>query len=156
MGSRQRGGEVSAIVEELQFSQAKARLSAVMDDVVHRERLKAVRRDRGDDEVMYLLPRPLLDAAVGAAKVSVDYLPDEEGVGLWVNDLEVGAHGADLDDARRNLLGEVRQYIANFLGELPVYLSWPDRARLVPQVLRLAIARDDDELAWLLFDSTSA
>ncbi len=31
------------MVEELQFSQAKERLSEVMDEVVHRDRLKAVR-----------------------------------------------------------------------------------------------------------------
>jgi hypothetical protein len=144
-----------AMVEELQFSQAKARLSAVMDDVVHRDRLKAVRRDRGTDEIMYLMPREVLTAAVGSARVSVDYLPDEDGIGLWVNDLDIGAHGASVEEARRNLLASVRAYIANFLGELPVYLSWPDRARLVPQVLRLAMARDDMELAHLLFDSNA-
>ena len=144
------------MVKELQFSQAKARLSTVMDDVVHRERLTAVRRERGRDEVMYLLPRALLDAAVRSARVTVDYLPDEEGMGLWVNDLEIGAHGADIAEARRNLLGEVHAYVANFLGELPVYLTWPDRARLVPQVLRLAVARDDVALAQLLFDPAGA
>jgi hypothetical protein len=145
-----------AMVEELQFSRAKARLSAVMDEVVHRERLKAVRRERGTDEVMYLLPREVLSAAVGSARVTVDYLPDEDGVGLWVNDLEIGAHGADVAEARRNLLAEVRAYVANFLGELPVYLSWPDRARLVPQVLRLAVARDEADLARLLFGDAGA
>jgi hypothetical protein len=144
---------VMAMVEELQFSQAKAQLSAVMDEVVHRDRLKAVRRERGTDEVMYLLPRQLLAAAVSSAPVAVDYLPDEEGIGLWVNDLEIGAHGADVAEARRNLVSEVRAYVANFLGELPVYLNWPDRARLVPRVLRLAMARDDAELARLLFDA---
>jgi len=142
-----------AMVEELQFSQAKARLSAVMDEVVHRDRLKVIRRDRGIDEVMYLMPREVLSAAVGSARVTVDYLPDEDGIGLWVNDLEIGAHGADLVEARRGLLVAVRAYVANFLGELPVYLTWPDRARLVPQVLRLAVARDDDDLARILFDA---
>jgi hypothetical protein len=145
-----------SMVEELQFSQAKARLSAVMDEVVHRERLKVVRRERGGEEVMYLMPREVLSAAVGSARVVVDYLPDEEGVGLWVNDLEIGAHGADVVEARRNLVGAVRAYVANFLGELPVYLTWPDRARLVPQVLRLAVARDDADLARLLFDAAGA
>jgi hypothetical protein len=139
------------MVEEIQFSQAKAHLSAVMDEVVHRDRLKAVRRERGIDEVMYLMPREVLWAAVGAAHVVVDYLPDEDGIGLWVNDLEIGAHGADVVEARCKLVGEVRAYVANFLGELPVYLTWPDRARLVPQVLRLAVARDDADLARLLF-----
>jgi len=142
-----------AMVEELQFSQAKARLSAVMDEVVHRDRLKVIRRDRGIDEVMYLMPREVLTAAVGSARVTVDYLPDEGGIGLWVNDLEIGAHGANLAEARRDLLIAIRAYVANFLGELPVYLSWPDRARLVPQVLRLAVARDDDDLARILFDA---
>ena len=142
------------MVEELQFSQAKARLSAVMDDVVHRDHLMAVRRDRGTDEVMYLMARDVLHAAVDSARSVVDYVPDEDGMGLWLNDLEIGAHGADLAEARHNLVGAVRAYVANFLGELPVYLTWPDRARLVPRVLRLAIARDDEELARLLFDST--
>jgi hypothetical protein len=144
------------MVEVLQFSLAKARLSAVMDDVVHHDRLKAVRRDRGTGEVMYLMARDVLNAAVGSARIVVDYLPDEDGMGIWLNDLEVGAHGADIEEARRNLVEAVRAYVANFLGELPIYLTWPDRARLVPQVLRLAIARDDEDLARLLFDSAAA
>jgi antitoxin of RelE/RelB toxin-antitoxin system len=158
IGQRGRRRKVGAVgmVEELQFSQAKARLSAVMDDVVHCERLKAVRRERAGDEVMYLLPREVLRAAVGSARVTVDYLPDEDGIGLWVNDLEIGAHGVDVAEARRNLLAEVRAYVANFLGELRIYLTWPDRARLVPQVLRLAVARDEADLARLLFDDTGA
>lgn len=150
------GVTMATMVEELQFSRAKAHLSEVMDDVVHRERLKAVRRDRGTNEVMYLLSREVLDAAVGSALVTVDYLPGEDGIGLWVNDLEIGAHGADLAEARQSLLGEVRAYVTNFLGELPLYLTWPDRARLAPQILRLAVARDDDELARLLFIPGSA
>lgn len=144
------------VMEEIQFSQAKSRLSEVMDDVVHRERPKAIRRERGRNEIMYLLPREVLDAVVGAARVEVDYLPDEEGIGLWVNGLEIGAHGATVVEARQNLVREVRAYVANFLGELPFYLAWPDRARLMPQVLRLAVARDDDELARLLFDPAGA
>jgi len=145
-----------AMVEELQFSQAKARLSALMDEVVHRDQLKAVRRDRGTDEVMYLLPRGLLAAAVETARVVVDYVPDDDGIGLWVNELNIGAHGVDMAEARRNLVSEVRSYVANFLGELPVYLSWPDRVRLVPYVLRLAVARDDAELTHLLFEAPVA
>jgi len=140
-----------SLVDEIQFSHAKAHLSAVMDDVVHRDRLTAIRRERGRDEVMYLLPRELLDAALGTVAFAVDYLPDEEGIGLWVNDLEIGAHGTDVAEARVRLLSEVRVYVTNFLGQFPVYLTWPDRARLVPQVLRLAVARDEGELARLLF-----
>lgn len=145
-----------SLVDEVQFSQAKAHLSAVMDDVVHRDRLTAIRRERGRDEVMYLLPRDLLNAALGTAAFTVDYLPDDEGIGLWLNDFEVGAHGADVAEARMRLLGEVRAYVANFLGQLPVYLTWPDRARLVPQVLRLAVARDEGELTRLLFGGKGA
>jgi hypothetical protein len=144
------------LVDEIQFSQAKARLSEVMDDVVHRDRLKAVRRERGKNEVMYLLPRELLAAALGAAAVTVDYLPDAEGVGLWVNDLEIGAHGRDVAEARAHLLREVQAYVTNFLGQLSVYLTWPDRARLVPQILRLAVAQDEAELARLLFGPAGA
>jgi hypothetical protein len=145
-----------AVIEELEFSQAEAHLSAVMDEVVHHGRLKAVRRERGTDEVMYLLPRELLVAAVDSAQFSVDYLPDEEGIGLWVNDLDIAAHGGDVGEARRNLVGEVRAYVANFLDELQVYLTRPDRARLMPQVLRLAMARDDAELAGILFGAPTA
>ena len=141
-----------SLVDEIQFSHAKAHLSAVMDDVVHRDRLTAIRRERGKDEVMYLLPRDLLDAALGAAAITVDYLPDAEGIGLWVNDLEIGAHGRDVTEARAHLLREVQAYVTNFLGQLSVYLIWPERARLVPQVLRLAVAQDEAELARLLFD----
>jgi len=61
-----------------------------------------------------------------------------------------------LDRTASGTVGEVRAYIANFLGELPTYLTWPDRARLVPQVLRFAVARDDAEIAQILFDSDEA
>jgi Antitoxin of toxin-antitoxin, RelE / RelB, TA system len=145
-----------SMVEELQFSQAKAQLSKVMDDVVHRDQLMVVRRERGTDEVMYLMPREVLSAVVGSAGVVVDYIPDEDGIGIWVNDLEIGAHGADIAEAKRNLVGAVRTYVANYLGELSVYLTWPDRARLLPQVLRLAVARDDADLARRLFDRAEA
>ena len=143
------------MMDEIQFSHAKSRLSEIMDDVVHREHPKVVRRERGGNEVMYLLPREVLDAVIGGAHVTVDYLPDEEGIGVWVNDLDIGAHGADVEEARQNLVREVRSYVANFLGELPIYLTWPDRARFVPQVLRLAVARSDDELARLLFGAAA-
>jgi hypothetical protein len=143
------------VIDEIQLSQAEARLSEVMDAVVHRERLTAIRREQVPHEIMYLLPREVLDAIVGSARVQVDYLPDEEGIGLWVNDLEIGAYGATVAEARQNLVREVRAYIANFLGELRLYLTWPDRARLMPQVLRLAVARDDEELSRLLFDSAA-
>lgn len=93
---------------------------------------------------------------VEPAQVVVDYLPDEDGIGLWVNELGIGAHGVNVAEARRNLVGEVRAYVASFLGKLPVYLTWPDRARLVPHVLRLAVARNDAELAHLLFDAPVA
>src|SRR3954453_16731111 len=106
------------LVDEIQFSQAKARLSEVMDDVVHRDRLKAVRRERGKNEVMYLLPREGLAAELGDASVSVEHLPDDEGIALWVNDLEIGAHGKDVTEARARLLGEVQAYVTNFLGQL--------------------------------------
>ena len=92
---------------------------------------------------------------IGSAAVTVDYLPDEYGIGLWVNNLEIGAYGANVDEARQNLIRAVRSYVANFLGELPIYLTWPDRVRLVPQIRQLAMTRSDDELARLLFDPTA-
>lgn len=139
------------MIDEVRFSEAKAHLSRIMDDVVRREQIVAIRRGHAGDEVMFLLPPELLSATLRDIRFSVDYLPDEEGIGLWLNDLEIGAHGANVDEARRTLIREVRAYVANYLGELQTYMHWPDRFRLWPQILRLAIARDDDEIADLLF-----
>jgi hypothetical protein len=139
------------MIEEIRFSEAKVHLSRIMSDVVRREQVVAIRRGHAGDEVMFLLPPELLSATLGDIRFSVDYLPDEEGIGIWLNDLEIGAHGADVDEARRNLIREVRAWVANYLGELRTYIHWPDRFRLWPQVLRLAITRNDGELADLLF-----
>src|ERR1700730_2369301 len=128
----------ATMIDEIQFSDAKARLSQIMDDVVRRDHVIAIRRGHRGDERMFLLPPELLAATVGDVRFSVDYLPDEDGMGLWLNGLEIGAHGADVAEARRNLMREVRAYVANYLGELPTYLHWPDRFRLWPSVLRLA------------------
>lgn len=89
-------------------------------------------------------------------RLRVDDLPAEGGIGLWLADLDIGAHGATVEEARHTLVREVRACVANFLGQRGLCPTWPDRARLLPEVRRPAGTRSDDELAQRLFGPAGA
>ena len=95
------------VMDEVQFSQAKARLSAIMDDVVHRDLPKAMRRDRGKNEVMYLYAVIALDEGTKTA----------HAYKLMRRDEDVGPGLRDCPD-QRICIDDLAAYVA--LGEAAI------------------------------------
>jgi hypothetical protein len=88
----------------------------------------------------------------------VDVLPEDEvgGFTLWVRELKVGAHGATLLLARRELLDAVRSCVRHYLQEWDFYRHLPDMVAQEPYIHRLALATDDAELIDMLFSSDAS
>jgi hypothetical protein len=112
---------------------------------------------RGSRERGLLVAHDQLLRLLAPYRFRVDVLPEDEGgLTLWLNELEIGGHGASLAEARADLVSAVRAYIANYLRQFYFYRHLPDLARLEPYVLRLALARDDPELLDTLFGEGAA
>jgi len=137
-------------VPETQFTEAKAHLSEVMDDVVHGNHLRAIRRKKG--EVAFLVTPEMLGAFVPAQYFSVDYLPEEDGtISLWLNGLEVGAHGATVAEARAKLVGETIAFVAHYLRNFDRLRHFTNMIAIAPQIAKIAVAPDADAVAKMLF-----
>jgi len=137
-------------VLETQFTEAKAHLSEVMDDVVHGHHLRAIRRKKG--ELAFLVTPEMLGAFVPTQHFSVDYLPEEDGtISLWLNGLEVGAHGATVAEARATLVGETISFVAHYLRNFDRLRHFANMIAIAPQIAKIAVAPDADAVAKMLF-----
>ncbi len=81
----------------------------------------------------------------------VSVIPEETGgFTLWVRELDVGAHGATLQDARRALLESVRSYVRHYFMRWEMYRHVSETEAQLPYVMRLSLADDDKELGRIL------
>lgn len=126
-------------------------LSPLYDEAVRYEHPVLIRRGR--DERGVLVSRDQLLRMLAPATLHVDVIPDDEvgGFTLWVNELNLGEHGATLRAARTALLESVRSYVRHFFAQWDFYRHLPDKAAQLPHVSRLSLAKDDPELIAMLF-----
>jgi hypothetical protein len=129
-------------------------LSPLFDTVVGDDQPVLITRNKKERAV--LLSFDLLMRLADRA-VHVDVVPEESGAfTLWVRELNVGATGADLLDARAKLLDTVRAYVADYVAQSAFYRHFSDLAAQEPVVRRLSFATTDDELIGLLFGTSDA
>ena len=72
-----------------------------------------------------------------------------------MRELEIGASGATLAEARQDLLAVVRSYVRDYHQQFSFYRHLTDMAAREPYVLRLSLAQDDAELAQVLFGTAA-
>ena len=119
------------------FADVKARLSEVMNDVVHHHHPHLVGR-HGGREQMLLLGLPEIDAVLEpfclAPQVSVS---DGEFV-IRLGELNLIAGGATYDEALEELIELVGEYSEDFFERLGFYMQ-TDRRQHLPYLLRFAL-----------------
>ena len=125
-------------------------LSPLFDTAVRRDRPVLIIRN--GKERCILSSRELLLRVLAPFAFHVDVVPEEGGAfTLWVRELNVGATGPDLRQARVRLLEVVRGYVADYVAQHDFYRHLPDLAAQEPFVRRLTLAEDDAELIAMLF-----
>lgn len=139
------------MIHEVTVTEARKLISQIFDEAVKGGRPVAVVRD-GKDEGLFIA-RELVRGLLQGYQLHVNITPHEDGAGftLWVPELRVVADGASAKEARENLLFAIRSYVRDYFEQFDFYKHLTDKLEQQPYVLRLSLARDDDELLEMLF-----
>jgi hypothetical protein len=130
------------------FADAKAHLSELMTNAVHRHQMFLLDRHHGREQALVVSADDLvalLEPCAFAPKVSVS---DGEFV-VRLPELNLIAAAAQYDEAISELVELSEQYAENFLGRLDFYMQ-TDRRTQLPWVLRIALT-DPEGRAPLIF-----
>ena len=145
-----RGGTT---LREVNLTEAR-NLSPLFDEAVRHEHPVLIVRNRR--EWGLLLSRDAMVRMLAPYRFHVHVVPEEnDGFTLWIEELDIGAHGPTPREAGRELLAAVRSYVKDYLEQFDLYRHLTDRARLEPYILRLSLARDDAELLEMLVPPVS-
>ncbi len=141
------------VFPEVGFGRAKAGLSELMTEVVHRHHLRLVRRHRGKEAMLLVAPDDLddlLDLARFRFDPQVTF--DEGEATVALRDLGVLGFGHSVDEAMEDLVEELRAYAVRFFERWNFYRE-TDRRKHAPWLLRFALTRPDRQLELLYEDS---
>jgi hypothetical protein len=144
----------SSALREVNLTEAR-NLSPLFDEAVRHEHPVLIVRNRR--EWGLLLSRDAMLRILETYQLHVYVIPEETGgFTLWIDELDIGAHGGTLAEARERLVATVRAYVRDYVDQFTFYRHLPDRARQEPYVVRLSLARDDAELVDMLFPTSGA
>jgi hypothetical protein len=142
-------GDSSGALREVNLTEAR-NLSPLFDEAVRQEHPILIVRNRR--EWGLLVARDSMLRILASHQPHVHVILEEAGsFTLWIDELDIGAHGSTLPEARDELVSTVRSYVRDYIDQFSFYRHLPDRARQEPFVVRLSLARDDAELIDMLF-----
>ena len=130
-------------------------LSPLFDEAVRHEKPILIVRNRREWGV--LVSRDAMLRMLDSYRFHVHVLPEDDGsFTLWLDELDLGAHGPTLREAGRELLAAIRSHLSDYRAQFDLYRHLPDRASQEPYVLRLSLACDNTELLAMLFPAEDA
>jgi hypothetical protein len=146
--------KISAMTEplaSLDFSRAKASLSELMTEVVHKHSPRVVSRHRGKEE-MVLVGSDDLASFLDSFRFDTLVTIAEGEVTAELSELGVLGFGETLEEAMEDLVEELRVYARDFFERASFYAE-TDRAGHAPWLLRFALTNPDRQLELLYEDS---
>jgi hypothetical protein len=138
---------------EMDFSRAKAQLSAVMDDVVHKHQPQLIQR-KGREAMLLVRPDDLA-RWLGSFCLDVRLVLDEGEVTAEAPGLGVLGFGESSETALEDLVCELRAYARRFFERSEFYRE-TDRAKHFPALLRFALTPPDKQLELIHSDIEAA
>jgi Antitoxin of toxin-antitoxin, RelE / RelB, TA system len=127
----------SAVIETLAFSEAKAKLSELMSDVVHRHGLRVVDRHHGKEE-MVLVSREDVLAMLERFEFEPQVSVSEGEFVIRLPELGLVASGESLEESQAELVELAEDYAEQFFSRLSFFME-TDRRTQLPWVARLAL-----------------
>jgi len=137
-------------IPSIEFSDAKARLSDVMTEVVHGHLPRLVRRHRGKEEMLLLRPDDLA-RSLSSFRFDTRLVVRKGEVTAQLAELGVLGFGETTDEAMSDLVVELRTYARRFFERAAFYLE-TERAAHLPWLLRFAMTPEGEQLALLSRD----
>lgn len=121
-------------------------------------RLDAVLREhlplpvqRGRAELAVVIGAPEVKVLVGDRRFNPEVFGGgSDGVSVWLGELRLYGEGATYEEAKEDLLEEVREYVDEYLSDSR-YVRAPNRAEHLPYVIRAYIADREGDLASVIF-----
>ena len=137
----------TSVLRSLDFSRAKAALSDLMTQVVHEHRPRVVSRHRGKER-MLLVRTDDLAGYLGSFTFETESVTDKGEITLALPRLGLLGFGSSLEEARTDLLAELRAYARDFFDRATFYAA-TDRAAHAPWLLRVAVTPPEQQLELL-------
>lgn len=132
----------------LPFTQAKARLSGVFDDVVRNHTVRVVER-RKSAPVVLLERDALAELLAHDFPFTTRMTRSEDGVvSIWLDEFDIYGRGEDIPAALEDLLDEVEAYVEEWEDDLH---RAPNHAERQWWVRRIQLADSRDEVRAMLF-----
>ena len=128
------------------FSQAKAELSALMDQVVRQHRPTVISRRR---ESMVALSLEDLRSLLETFRFGPRVVVGRKETVATLDDLGLVGSGPSLDSAIDDLLEELRAYAADFVSRYAFYMQ-TDRRAHAPLILRFALTPPEEQRDLLI------
>lgn len=123
------------------FSDAKANLSSLMDEVVHAHLPHLVHRRR--EQMMMIGVNELL-TALASFRFECDVASSKGEVTVHVRELDVLGLGATFDEALDDAVSQLRAYAGRYF-ERAAFYAQTDRARHAPWLLRFAVTPENQQ-----------
>ncbi len=137
------------MLEELSITSFRDKSGPVFTGVVQHHRPQVIRRGTSDrgllvgfDEVWALL---------ADRSFSPQVMRGDEGVSIWLPEFEVYGEGDTYAEAKAELVGEVRAYVAEYLEHADEYRRAPNRAGHLPHIVKALVAEFRGELERTIF-----
>lgn len=127
------------------FSEARSRFSQLFDEAV--EELRPVLVRRGARQEAVLVGREDLDALLAPFTLRPQVLREGDGsVTITVDELDWAVNAASVEEAASALVTDLRQYAEGYLERASLFLRAPNRRPHFPYVLKISLARDEEEI----------
>jgi hypothetical protein len=139
--------DTESVLSSSDFSRAKAALSELMTEVVYEHRPRVVSRRRGKEKMLLVRTDDLADY-LRSFRFKTETVEDRGEVTLALPALGLLGFGTSLDEARADLLVELRAYARDFF-ERATFYSATDRAPHAPWLLRFAVTAPEQQLELL-------
>lgn len=136
-----------AVLSTSAFSRAKTALSELMTEVVHEHRPWMVSRRHGKERMLLVRADDLAEY-LKSFGFKTETVTDRGEVTVALPALGVLGFGASLDEARTDLLTELRAYARDFF-ERAAFYGATDRAAHAPWLLRFALTPPERQLELL-------
>jgi hypothetical protein len=136
------------VERSLSVSRAREALGEVLSTAVRRHLPVTIERR---DERAVLVGLADLDLLLTPYEFHPEAFFEDEAVTLWLPEFALYGRGRSYDEAQEDLLGEVRAYVSDYLGDSTAYLAAPNRAQHFAHVVRALISDAQGRLAEVLF-----
>lgn len=131
------------------ISEFRQHSGPLFSEVVNGHRPCLIRRGR--DDLGLLLGADEVLAILSDRSFHPQVMRGEGSVSIWLPEFELYGQGASYAEAREDLLGEVRVYVAEYLTNVDEYRRAPNRAHHLPHVIKAQLVDLRGDLDELIF-----